>query len=75
VLDVLFLLSVSGRLFQSSDDEGRGGGNDGDSGLSILDGELDGDTETFPVASSLRDIFTDLLGRQTERTNFGSESC
>jgi hypothetical protein len=52
VLDVLFLLSVSGRLFQSSDDEGRGGGNDGDSGLSILDGELDGDTETFLVRIS-----------------------
>lgn len=72
MLDVLFLLSVTGRLFQSSDDEGRGGGNDRDSGLSVLDGELDGDTETFPVASSLRNIFTDLLWRQTKRTDLGS---
>ena len=63
MLDVLFLLSVTGRLFQSSDDEGRGGGNDRDSGLSVLDGELDGDTETFliqisnPVAASILFVY------------------
>lgn len=29
---------------------------------------------TYPIASGLGNIFTDLLWRQTERTNFGSES-
>ncbi len=52
MLDVLFLLSVTGRFFQSSDDKGRGGGNDGDSGLTVLDGELDGDPETFLIRIS-----------------------
>jgi hypothetical protein len=90
VLDVLFLLAVARRLLQGADDERRGGGNDGDGGLTVLDGQADGDTETFlcgllekleaagmrmsyPVAGSLRDIFTDLLGRQTKGTDLGSE--
>lgn len=47
MLDVLLLLSVAGRLLEGFDDEGRGGGNDGDGGLSVLDGELYGNSETF----------------------------
>ena len=47
MFDVLFLLPVAGRLFQCADDEGRGGRYDADGSLSILDGELDCDTETF----------------------------
>lgn len=62
VLDVLLLLTVSGRLLEGLDDEGRSGGNDGDGGLTVLDGQLDGDTETLPVTSGLGDIFTDLYG-------------
>jgi hypothetical protein len=62
VLDVLLLLAVSGRLLEGLDDEGGSGGNDGDGGLTVLDGQLDGDTETFPVTSGLGDIFTDLYG-------------
>ena len=29
--------------------------------------------ETYPVASGLRDIFTDLLGGETKRTDFRSQ--
>lgn len=47
VLDVLLLLAVTGRLLEGLDDQGRGGGNNGDSGLTVLDGQADGDTETL----------------------------
>jgi len=73
VLDVLLLLSVSGWLFQGSYDKGRSGWDDRDSGLTVLDRKLDGDTEAFPVTSSFGDIFSDFLGRQTERTDLGSQ--
>lgn len=60
VLDVLLLLPVARGLLEGLDDERRGRGNDGDLGLTVLDGQPDGDTETLPVASGLGDIFTDL---------------
>ena len=60
VLDVLLLLPVTRGLLKSLDDERRGGGNDRDGGLTVLDGQLDGDAETLPVTSGLGDIFTDL---------------
>lgn len=47
VLDVLLLLAVPRGLLQGLDDQGGGGGNDGDSGLTVLDGELDGDAEAL----------------------------
>lgn len=47
MLNVFFLLSISGGLFESFDYEGGCGGDDGDSGLTVLDGELDSYTETF----------------------------
>lgn len=47
VLDVLLLLTITGRLLEGLDDERRGGGNDGDGSLTVLDTELDGDTESF----------------------------
>jgi hypothetical protein len=46
---------------ESLDDEGRSGGDDVDLCLTVLDGELDGNTETLPCASRLCDIFTDLF--------------
>jgi len=73
VLDVLLLLAVPGRLLERLDDERRGRGNDGDGGLTVLDRQLDRDAETLPVASGLGDIFTNLLGRKTKRTNLGRE--
>ena len=47
VLDVLLLLPVARGLLQGLDDEGGGGRDDRDGGLTVLDRELDGDTETF----------------------------
>jgi hypothetical protein len=47
VLDVLLLLSVSGRLLEGSDDERRGRRDDGDSSLSVLDGKSDSYAQTF----------------------------
>lgn len=51
------------RTLEGADDKGRGGGDDGADGLTVLDGELDGHAETLPVAGSLGDILSDLLGR------------
>lgn len=73
VLDVLLLLAVTRRLLEGLDDQGRRGGNNRDRSLTVLDGELDSHTETLPVTSVLGNVFTDLLGRQTQRTNLGSE--
>ena len=64
VLNVLLLLAVAGRLLEGLDNERRSGGHDGDGGLTVLDGQLDRDTEAFPVASGLGDIFTDLYAMQ-----------
>ena len=75
VLDVLLLLAVTRGLLESSDDQGRGRGNDGDLSLTVLDGQLDSDTETLPVSSALGNVFSDLLRRETERTNLGGESA
>ena len=71
VLNVLLLFAVTRGLLEGLDDQGRGRGDDGDGGLTVLDGQADGDAETLPVAGGLGDIFTDLLGRKTERTDLG----
>lgn len=63
VLDVLLLLAVSDGLLEGTDDEGRRGGDDGNGSLTVLDRKLNGNAETLPVASSLGDVLTDLLGR------------
>jgi len=73
VLDVLLLLAVTRRLLEGLDDEGRSGRNDGYGCLTVLDGQLDRDAESLPVTRGLGDIFTDLLWRQTERTDLGGE--
>lgn len=59
VLDVFLLLAVARRLLESLDDERRGGRNNGDGGLTVLDGQLDRDAKSLPVAGGLGDIFTD----------------
>ena len=48
---------------ESLDDKGGGGGNDVNLRLTVLDGKLDGDTQTLPCTGRLCDIFTDLLRR------------
>jgi len=73
VLDVLLLLSVPWWFLERLDDEGGGRWDDGDGGLTILDGESNGHAETFPVTSGFGNVFSDLLWRKTERTNLGSE--
>lgn len=73
MLDVLLLLAVTRWLLESLDDKGGGGWNNGDGGLTVLDGKTDGNTESLPVTSSLGDIFSDLLWGETERTNLWSK--
>ena len=74
MLDVLDLLAVPLGLLERLDDERRGGGNDGDLGLSVLDGELDGDAEALPVLGRLLgDVLSDLLGGETERADLGGQ--
>jgi hypothetical protein len=60
VLDVLLLLPVTRGLLEGLDDERRGRGDNGDLSLTVLDGQLDRDPKTLPVASGLGDIFTNL---------------
>lgn len=50
------------RTLESPDHESAGGGDDGDGGLTVLDGQLDGYAQTFPLLGGLGDIFTDFLG-------------
>jgi hypothetical protein len=73
VNDVLDLLSVSWGFFQSFDQERRGGWNDGDLGLSVLDGQLNGDLQTFPFFGVLADIVTDFLWGESEWTDLWSK--
>lgn len=47
VLNVLLLLAVTRGLLEGLDDQGRGGGNDRDGGLTVLDGQADGNAETL----------------------------
>jgi hypothetical protein len=74
VLDVLLLFAVTRGLLEGLDDQGGSRGNDRDGGLTVLDGQADSDAESLPVAGGLGDIFTDLLGRKTERTDLGRKS-
>ncbi len=73
MLDVLYLLSVSGTFLKSLNDEGGSGGQDGDEALSVLDHHLDLNFDSSPVSGGLLNIFTDLLGWHTEGTALGSE--
>lgn len=47
VLDVLLLLAVARGLFEGLDDERGSGWDDGDGGLTVLDGQADRDAEAF----------------------------
>ncbi|QBM86989.1 hypothetical protein METSCH_B01830 [Metschnikowia aff. pulcherrima] len=69
VLDILLLFSVSRWLLQGSDDEGRSRWDNGGSSLSVLNSQLNSDLDTLEVLSGLGDVLTDLLWRQTQRTD------
>lgn len=75
VLDVLLLLAVTRRLLQGLDDERGGRRNNGDSGLTVLDRELDGDTETLPVAGSFGNIFTCIWCQYSRRNSKNTRIC
>jgi hypothetical protein len=74
VSDVLLLLSVTRGLLEGLDDEGGSGGNDRGDGLSVLDGQLDGDLESLPVAGGLGNVLSDLLGGLLGRWYIGKDS-
>jgi len=73
VLDVLDLLSISGFFVEFLDQDGRGRGEDGDGGSSVLDSHFDHDLNTLPLVSFLGYIITDLLGVQTKGTHRGGQ--
>lgn len=74
VFDVLLLLLITRSLLESSNDESGSSRNKGDSGLTVLDLELDCDVNTSSVLlGGLDDIITDLLGGETQRTELGSQ--
>ena len=74
VLHIFDFLAVARWLLELLDDQGSGRWNHVDLGLSVLDGEFAGDFEALPVLSGLGNVFTDLLGRQTQRSDLGSQS-
>ncbi|KAK7281391.1 hypothetical protein RIF29_09345 [Crotalaria pallida] len=58
------------------DDKRRGGGDDGDLCLTVLDGELDGDAKALPVLGGFfGDVFYDLLGREDRSSGRGNSPC
>ena len=69
-LTVLLLLAVTGRLLQGLDDKRGSRWNDRNRGLTVLDGELDSDLQSFPVLSALSNIFTNLLGGLFDKKSF-----
>ena len=73
VLDVLHFLPVPWGFLQGLDDESRSRRNDCNRGLSVLDLQLDGDLQTFPVTSCLSDVISNLLGGKTKGTDLWRE--
>lgn len=68
MLDVLLLLSVTGRFLQSLDNEGGGGWNDRNGGLTVLDGKSDCDSQTFLNLKCRQCLFSTRLGVCDMRT-------
>jgi len=70
VLDVLLLLPVARGLLEGLDDEGRGGWDNRDRGLTVLDGKTDGDTESFLLRRTqlvpLLPLFVGFVGLHTQ---------
>lgn len=73
MLDVLDLLAVTWGLLEGLDNEGGRRGNNVNSGLTILNGQTNGDLKTFPVLGGLGNVVTDLLGGETEGTDLGGQ--
>ena len=65
---VLDLLAVSATLLERLDDQRSGGGEDLNSALSVLDHDLDLNLDSLPLGGGLLDVFSDLLGGETDGT-------
>lgn len=74
VLNVLFLLAVTGGFLESLDDQTGSRGFQLDSGNTVGDSELDAQTETLVFEGGLGDIVLNLLGGDTEGTDLLSKS-
>ena len=61
LLTVLDLLLITWGLLERTDDQRRGRRQNVDFGLSVLDGQLHGNSQTLPFGGALGDIFRDLL--------------
>ena len=68
------LLAVTWGFLQCFDDHGWGTGDDGHFGLSVLDGQLDGDLQTLPVLGCLGDVITNFFWRLLEVTKRWQDS-
>ena len=74
--DVLLLLSLSTSLFQGFNDEWGGGWKDLHGTLSVDDHDFNLDLDSLPLGSGLLDVFSNLLGWQTNWTALWSKgSC
>jgi hypothetical protein len=69
VLDVLGLLAISEGLLELLNDERSIVRNEFDGSLSVLNGQLSCNSDTFPVHGSLLDVFSNLLWRHTKWTD------
>lgn len=74
VNNVLDLLPVSAELLEGLQDQRSSGWQDSDSALSVLDGNLNLDFDTFPLSGGLLNVFTDFLWRKTDGTALWSKS-
>jgi hypothetical protein len=71
--NVLGLLAITWGFLEGLEHERSGGGEHGDKALSVLDHDLDVDLDSLPGKSGLLDIFTDLLGGETDGTALGGK--
>lgn len=70
---VLYLLSISWGFLKGLEHEGCGGGEDGNEASSVLNHNFDVNLDSFPCGGGLLDIFTDLLGGETDGAALGGE--
>merc|ERR1740128_1050417 len=75
VLDVLHLLPVPRWLLERLDDQSSGRWDHGDGGLTVLDTQLAGHLKSLPLLSGLGDVISNLLGRQSQGTDLGSQGA